>query len=291
VASSRVVKKAVIPVAGLGTRFLPTTKALPKELLPIVTKPIIHHIVKECVDSGIDTIVFITSRSKVAVEDYFDSADLAALKLKEASKSYLIDEVLDLASRVNICSIRQPVARGLGHAISLAAPIVAEAPFAVVLGDDLIVNDAQPALRQCLESFEALESGSVIGVLPVEESSVNQYGIVEFNSKHEVLRFLEKPEPHQTSSRWMMPGRYVFEPEILKALESTPPGKNQEIQLTDAMQVLLKSKSFVAKTLSGERYDTGDRLGYIQANVAFALKDPHLASLLRPWLSEFVKRH
>jgi UTP--glucose-1-phosphate uridylyltransferase len=288
--SSRIVKKVVIPVAGLGTRFLPATKALPKELLPIVTKPIIHHIVEECVSSGIETVVFITSRSKVAVEDYFDPGDLTTLKLREHSKSPLIDEVLELSSKIEICSIRQPFARGLGHAISLAEPLIGQDSFAVVLGDDLIVNKDRPALRQCLDLFEAKASGSVVGVLPVEDSAVRNYGVVECDSTGRVIQFIEKPNPQQTSSRLAMPGRYVFERSLWNALKATKPGKNNEIQLTDAMQSLLASQAFYAQTLSGERYDTGDRLGYIQANVAFALQDKELRETLRPWLTDLLSR-
>ena len=289
-ALSRTVKTVVIPVAGLGTRFLPATKALPKELLPIVTKPIIHHIVQECVSSGIETVVFITSRSKVAVEDYFDPGDLTALKLRELSKSPLIDEVLELSSKIEICSIRQPFARGLGHAISLAEPIVGPNSFAVVLGDDLIVNQGRPALRQCLDLFESKTSGGVVGVLPVDDSAVKNYGVVECDPSGQVLRFVEKPSPQQTKSRLAMPGRYVFEASLWEALKSVKPGKNDEIQLTDAMQSLLGSQAFYAQTLSGERYDTGDRLGYIQANVAFALQDKELRETLRPWLTDLLSR-
>jgi UTP--glucose-1-phosphate uridylyltransferase len=296
--SSRKVSKVVIPVAGLGSRFLPATKALPKELLPIVNKPIIHHIVKEAVDAGIETVVFVTSRPKILIEDYFDPADLTSHKLAEVNKSHLIDETLELTKKIDIVSVRQYHPLGLGHAVMQAAPIVGGQSFAVVLGDDLIRTKKQDsAIAQCLKGFAAQERGSLVGVLRVPKDQTSLYGICDLDGAEfsrdtrtlEVKSFVEKPSPEEAPSQWALPGRYVFEPAIIDELRTTRPGKGGEIQLTDAMASLLKKSPFFAQAMEGERFDTGNQLGYIVANVAYGLDDPSHRAELSAYLKELMQ--
>lgn len=294
----RKVSKVVIPVAGLGSRFLPATKALPKELLPIVDKPIIHHIVKEAVDAGLETIVFITSRPKILIEDYFDPADLTSHKLAEAHKAHLIEETIELSKKIDIVSVRQHHPLGLGHAVLQAAPVVDGQSFAVVLGDDLIrTRGDTSAIGQCLAGFNARDSGSVVGVLRVPKEQTALYGICDLGGQEfstatssvKIHGFIEKPSSAEAPSQWALPGRYVFEPEIIDELRQTPPGKGGEIQLTDAMALLLKKSPFFAQAMQGERFDTGNKMGYIIANVAYALDDPSHREELSNLLKELMK--
>lgn len=285
-AMPRKIKKVVIPVAGMGTRFLPATKVLPKELLPIIDKPIIHYIVEEAVAAGLETIVFITSRPKVLIEDYFDPEDLTSFRLAEAKKSHLIDEVLELKKKIDIVCVRQYHPAGLGDAILQSEQVVGNSPFAVVLGDDILVSKKRSAIGQCLDHFNKHSSGSVIGVLEVPRTEVSKYGIAEFDDKLRVTRFIEKPNPSETSSNWALPGRYIFEGGIIEALKKTPLGKNNELQLTDAMQIMQKTQPFYVEKMEGERFDTGDKLGYIMANVSFALNNPEYQEALRAWLEQ-----
>jgi UTP--glucose-1-phosphate uridylyltransferase len=295
--ANRKVSKVVIPVAGLGSRFLPATKALPKELLPIVDKPIIHHIVKEAVDAGLETVVFVTSRPKILIEDYFDPADLTSHKLAEVNKAHLIEETLELSRKIDIVSVRQYHPQGLGHAVLQAASVVGGQNFAVVLGDDLIrTRGKTTAIGQCLADFRARDAGSVIGVLRVPTDQTSLYGIcdlggVDFTPTTRSLKvrgFVEKPSPSEAPSNWALPGRYVFEPAIIDALRETPPGKGGEIQLTDGMVALLKTSPFFAQALEGERFDTGNKLGYIIANVAYGLDDPTYRAELSALLKELM---
>lgn len=294
---SRKVNKVVIPVAGLGSRFLPVTKALPKELLPIVDKPVIHHIVKEAVDAGLETIIFVTSRPKILIEDYFDPGDITTFKLFEANKSHLIEETLELSKKIDIVSIRQYHPLGLGHAVLQAAPVVEGQNFAVVLGDDILRCKTGPsAIAQCLKSFESREDSSVVGVLSVPQDQTSLYGICDFGKSGaqgagpwRVEGFVEKPSPSEAPSTWALPGRYVFEKEIIDELRSTKPGKGGEIQLTDAMASLLKKRPFYAQPIKGERFDTGSKLGYIIANVAYGLDDPIHKKELGLALKELMK--
>jgi UTP--glucose-1-phosphate uridylyltransferase len=292
--SQRDVKTVVIPVAGMGTRFLPATKSLPKEMLPIVDRPIIHIIVEEAVRAGIENVVFITSRPKVAIEDYFDPADLTSYKLEAAGKLHLIEETIELSKKINIVSVRQYEPKGLGHAVLQAAPAVGKEPFAVLLGDDIVVANSGSALKDCTDVFKKKSSGSVVGVFEVDPAETHKYGVVGFGDQSqpeacEVKEFIEKPSPEEAPSNWALPGRYVFENEIFDALRETPPGKGDEIQLTDAMISLLKRSPFWATKLEAERFDTGSKLGYIMANVAFALKDKDEGEKLRNWLKNEIK--
>lgn len=296
---ARKVTKVVIPVAGLGSRFLPATKALPKELLPVVDKPIIHHIVKEAVDAGLETVVFITSRPKILIEDYFDPADLTSHKLAEVNKAHLIEETIELSKRIDIVSIRQHHPLGLGHAVLQAAPVVSGQAFAVVLGDDLIRTRGleKSAIGQCLDGFNARDSGSVVGVLHVPREQTGLYGICDLdgqsftdsNSSLKVKGFVEKPLPEEAPSQWALPGRYVFESHIIDELRQTKPGKGGEIQLTDAMASLLLKRPFFAQAMQGQRFDTGSKMGYIIANVAYGLEDPSHREELSHLLKELMK--
>lgn len=293
----RKVSKVVIPVAGLGSRFLPATKALPKELLPIVDKPIIHHIVREAVDAGIETVVFVTSRPKILIEDYFDPADLTSHKLAEVGKDNLIDETLELSKKVDIVSVRQYTPEGLGHAILQAEPIVGGQNFAVILGDELIRNTQQSAIAQCLEAFQSLDKGNVIGVTEVPQEETHLYGVCDFGEEaklgqgiQKVKAFVEKPDPKEAPSNWALPGRYIFEPKILDAIKETPRGKGNEIQLTDAMLRVMESSDFYAKALEGKRFDTGNKLGYIVANIDYALQDPLYKDKLSQILREMLEQ-
>jgi UTP--glucose-1-phosphate uridylyltransferase len=281
---SRKVSKVVIPVAGLGSRFLPATKSLPKELLPIIDTPIIHYIVQEAVEAGFTTVCFVTSRPKVLIEDYFDPHDLTAMKLEKADKTHLLESILKLSAKINIVSVRQYEPLGLGHAILQAAPVVGDENFAVILGDDIIRAKSRSAIAQCLDKFQSVGEGSVVGVVEVPRDETHMYGIVDMEPNGRVRDLIEKPKPEVSPSTWAIPGRYIFEPHIMSALRETPPGLNGEIQLTDAMRRLVKSKPFHAVPLNGERFDTGDKIGYIKANVAFALDDPAYSSSLRSWL-------
>ncbi|NCN27053.1 UTP--glucose-1-phosphate uridylyltransferase [bacterium] len=283
----RRIRKVVIPVAGLGTRFLPVTKVVPKELLPIIDTPIIHHVVQEAVAAGIENIIFITSRPKVLVEDYFDPKDLVSYKIEDKDKTKLIEETLALSKRVTITSIRQYEAQGLGHAILQAAPALGEEDFAVLLGDEVDISKTKEGgLKSCVDRFTAMTEGSVIGVTPIEASLVSNYGVAEFSADGKVSRFVEKPKPNESSSNWILPGRYVFENSILKVLKSTPHGRGNEIQLTDAMETLLKSRPFYAQKMDIERYDTGDKIGFIKANIAQAFKNEKFRKELTSFLKE-----
>jgi len=294
----RKVTKVVIPVAGMGTRFLPITKVLPKELLPIIDKPIIQLIVEECIAAGIETVIFVTARPKILIEDYFDPRDLTSFRLEQAGKSQLIESVLDLAKKIEIVSVRQYQPKGLGHAIYQAHSVVSGQPFAVVLGDDIMVSNSKnkSAIGDCIEEFEKLERGSVIGTIQVPLEETKMYGVVGVEGNLEksdflkIKSFVEKPDPKDAPSTWAMPGRYVFDSNTTDFLRAIPPGKNGEFQLTDGMNQMLKAGNpYYAKKISGKRYDTGDKFGYITANIEFGLEDPLLKDRLQAWLEKKIK--
>lgn len=288
----RKIKKVVIPIAGMGTRFLPVTKVIPKELLPIIDKPIIHLIVQEAIDAGIETVVFVTSRPKILVEDYFDPADLTAHKLVSQNKSDLIESTLELSKKIDFVSVRQYEQKGLGHAVLQASPVVNGQPFAVILGDDVILKSSRSTgIGPCIEKFESLGKGSVVGTVEVNRKEVSKYGVLKLKSgsSDQIEAFVEKPPTNEAPSNLIMPGRYVFEKEIIDTLETTKPTLNNEIQLTEAMSTLLKTQPFFATQILGTRYDTGDKLGYIMANVAMALQDNNLKGELRSWLVEQIE--
>ena len=274
---NRKIRKAIIPAAGLGTRFLPATKAQPKEMLPIVDKPAIQFIVEEAVASGIEEILIITGRNKRSIEDHFDRNLELEYSLKASGKYDLLSLVQEI-SEVDIHYIRQKEARGLGHAVLCAKQFVGDEPFAVMLGDD-IVDATVPCLKQLIEVYEDC-GGSVLGVQEVPKRQVSRYGIVKAQREKErlwkALDLVEKPKVEEAPSRLAVLGRYVIEPEIFDILAATPPGAGGEIQLTDALRTLGKSRPIYAYHFEGRRYDIGDKQGFLEATVEFALKRPDL---------------
>lgn len=283
------IRKAVIPCAGLGTRFLPATKATPKEMLPIVDVPMIQYIVEEAVASGIEDIVIITGRNKDSIIDHFDYSFEIESTLDRKGKSDLADVSRRIAKLCNILTIRQKNPMGLGHAVLCAEPVIGNEPFAVLLGDDLI--DAKvPCTRQLIEVAER-ENASVVGVMEVPESEVSKYGIVGGEKVGDRLTrvntLVEKPAMGEAPSRLAIPGRYVLTPSIFEVLRNTKPGKGGEIQLTDGLKALAEKEKLFAYSFEGTRYDTGDRMGYIDATLAYALKRPELA----PGVRALMQKH
>lgn len=289
------VKKAIIPAAGLGTRFLPATKTVPKEMLTIVDAPIILYVIEEAVQAGIEDIVLIAGRGKHAIEDFFDTTYELEDKLAREGKEDLLKRVTHVRNSANIISIRQKQALGLGHAVKCGQPIVGKDPFAVLLGDEITMgfNGEPNVTSQLVSAFE--ENGiSTISVMKVEDHDVSKYGIAEIENEKgaifKVTSLIEKPQLHETKSRWALPGRYVFDNTILDILENAKPGKNGEIQLTDSMKVLCQEKGLNAMTFTAVRFDAGDKLGYLQANIELGLKRPDLGPELKKYISELAKR-
>ena len=271
------VRKAVIPAAGLGTRFLPATKAQPKEMLPIVDKPAIQYIIEEAIQSGIEEILIITGRNKRAIEDHFDRAVELELTLKAQGKYELLGLVEEL-SEVTLHYIRQKEAKGLGHAVLCAKQFVGHEPFAVLLGDDIIDANV-PCLKQLMDVYDDCP-GTILGVQEVAVEKVSSYGIVKPSPvKDNVWKaedLVEKPAVDEAPSRLAVLGRYIIEPEIFELLENTPPGRGGEIQLTDGLRRLAGIKPVYAYQFEGRRYDVGDKQGFLEATVEFALKRPDL---------------
>ncbi len=286
---TRKIRKAVIPAAGLGSRFLPATKAVPKEMLPILDVPAIQHIVEEAVNSGIETVVLITARGKEAIENHFDSCFELEEWMEKRGKPELAAISRKLGSLCQIVSIRQKQPLGLGHAILCAEPAIGDEPFAVLLGDDLI-DATTPCTRQLIQAFEEKQA-SVVGVMEVEASEVSKYGIVGGTPLAprwmQVEQLVEKPSPSNAPSRWAIPGRYVLSPAIFKYLREIVPGKGGEIQLTDALLRLAQSDRLFAYQFDGLRYDTGDRLGFLDATLTFALRRPEL----REGVMRLLRKH
>ncbi len=273
------IRKAVIPVAGLGTRFLPATKAIPKEMLTIVDRPTIQYIVEEVVASGIDEVVLITSEGKSAIENHFDYDFQLDTVLKEKNKLELRAELNKISSLIDIVSVRQKEPLGLGHAIWMARKVIGDEPFLVLLGDDL-VKSAKPCCRQMIDLFEKVQE-SIVAIQRVPQDQTYQYGIVEahdtdFERAYKVDRMVEKPAPDTSDSDMAIIGRYLLMPEIFNILEKTTPGHGGEIQLTDALQALSNKRGMYAYEFEGKRYDAGDKLGYLKAIVDFALENPDL---------------
>ncbi|WP_413559087.1 UTP--glucose-1-phosphate uridylyltransferase GalU [Bdellovibrio sp. HCB209] len=288
------VRKAIIPAAGLGTRFLPATKTVPKEMLTIVDAPIILYVVEEAIKAGIEDIVLIAGRGKHAIEDFFDMSYELEDKLEREGKSQLLARVTKARDAANIISIRQKHALGLGHAVHCGLPIVGKEPFAVLLGDEITMeaNGEANVTSQLVKSFE--ETGtSTISIMKVAEKDVSKYGIAEVEEKSsgffKVTSLVEKPKPTETTSRWALPGRYVFDNAIMDLLTNAKPSLNGEIQLTDSMKVLCQQKGLNAMTFSADRYDAGDKLGYLQANIELALKNPELSVELKNYILDLAK--
>ena len=282
------VRKAVFPVAGLGTRFLPATKASPKEMLPIVDKPLIQYAAEEAVDAGIKELIFVTGRTKRSIEDHFDKAYELEAELEKSHKTRLLGIVRDvLPSDVNCIYIRQSEPLGLGHAVLCAKPAVGNDPFAVILADDLIDGGSKGCLRQMVEVFNHYNCG-VIAVETVPAEETDKYGIVAVKAIEDgvgkINTIVEKPKPHEAPSNLSVVGRYILPGAIMELLESTPRGAGGEIQLTDGIAALLNHQQVLAYKFKGKRYDCGSKLGYLEATVEFALKHPELSDGFRAYL-------
>jgi UTP--glucose-1-phosphate uridylyltransferase len=285
------VRKAVIPVAGLGTRFLPATKAIPKEMLTIVDRPTIQYIVEEAVASGIDQVIFITSAGKSAIENHFDYDFHLDSVLKEKKKIALGEELNNISNLIDIVSIRQKKPLGLGHAIWTARHVVGDEPFMIMLGDDLVLSKT-PCAKQMLDLFDDVQE-SIVAVQRVPEDQTFQYGIVEGEAMerertHKVSRMIEKPAPGTTDSDLAIIGRYILMPEIFDLLEKTTPGHGGEIQLTDALQALGKKRDMYAYEFNGTRYDAGDKMGYLKAIIAYGMIHQKLGSRLKAHIKELA---
>ncbi|MDQ0339451.1 UTP--glucose-1-phosphate uridylyltransferase [Caldalkalibacillus uzonensis] len=286
------VRKAIIPAAGLGTRFLPATKAMPKEMLPIVDKPTIQYIVEEAVASGIEDIIIVTGKGKRAIEDHFDHAFELEQNLLKKQKFDLLEEVQHASNLVDIHYIRQKEPKGLGHAVWCARKFIGDEPFAVLLGDD-IVQAETPCLKQLIDEFEKTQY-SIIGVQTVPENQTHRYGIVEYSSQngrvYEVSNMVEKPPKGTAPSNLAIMGRYILTPEIFTYLDQHEIGAGGEIQLTDAIQKLNKTQKVYAYNFEGKRYDVGEKLGFIQTTIEMALQNKDLRNSLLKILEDVLNR-
>lgn len=270
------VRKAIIPAAGFGTRFLPATKAVPKEMLPIVDKPTIQYIVEEAIASGVEEILIITNSYKSSIENHFDVSFELEEKLKEADDQFHLQMVQEISTMANIHTVRQKHPRGLGHAVLCAKAFVGDEPFAILLGDDIVASNKYTATHQLIEAFDQVQ-GSIIGTQQVELKNVHKYGIIDpdqriNSSLMSVKGFIEKPAQEIAPSRYAILGRYILTPKIFELLETQTPGKGGEIQLTDAIHRLREYENVYAYEFEGERYDVGDKAGFLKAQIDFALK-------------------
>jgi UTP--glucose-1-phosphate uridylyltransferase len=286
------VRKAIIPAAGLGTRFLPATKAMPKEMLPIVDKPTIQYIVEEAVASGIEDIIIVTGRSKRAIEDHFDFALELEQNLFEKGKTALLDKVQYPSNLADIHYIRQKEPKGLGHAVWCARNFIGDEPFAVLLGDDIVQSNT-PCLRQLIDEYEATYS-SVIGVQQVPDNETHRYGIIDpliqTGRRYQVNNFVEKPAPGTAPSNLAIMGRYILTPEIFSFLDNPETGAGGEIQLTDAIQKLNSIQRVFAYDFEGKRYDVGEKVGFVKTQVEFALQNEELREEVLAFLKEIVEK-
>ena len=284
------VRTAVIPVAGLGTRFLPATKSVPKEMLPILDRPCVDYIVREAADAGIERIIFVTARGKDAMVDYFDSAPALEAHLKEHEKFDLLEKVLEAGKKVDVITIRQPKALGLGHAILTAKPIVGNEPFAILLGDDIIFSD-KPVIGEMIKVFEK-QKEAVVAIMEVPKEQTQRYGICsgqwDNDQEMRVKRMVEKPHPKVAPSNFGIVGRYVVPPEIFALLEETPPGKGGEIQLTDALHMLARMNKVVGFKFEGKRVDTGNAMGLLHASMYEAYHRPEMREQLMELIQDFL---
>ena len=280
--------KAVIPAAGFGTRFLPATKAQPKEMLPVFDKPTIQYVIEEAVASGIDDILIVTGKNKRSIEDHFDKSFELEYTLKQAGKTKYLKQVQDITDLADICYIRQKEQKGLGDAIYCARSFIGDEPFAVMLGDDIVDNDV-PCLKQLMSAYEEYRT-TILGVQSVAPEDANKYGIINAkyieDSVYKVKDLVEKPEPGKQPSNIAILGRYIITPEIFEILENQKPGKGGEVQLTDALKTLSKKEAMYAYEFEGRRYDVGDKLGFLEATVDFALKKPELQGPFMEYLKK-----
>lgn len=282
------IKKAIIPAAGFGTRFLPATKAQPKEMIPVVDKPTLQYIIEEAIAAGIEEILIVTNRNKHAIEDHFDRSIELELLLERSGKTELLKEIRDISELVRIHYVRQMEAKGLGHAILCGKAFIGNEPFAVLLGDD-IVDASQPCIGQLMDAY-AEHPGTILGVQAVADSETSKYGIVDGNSlnanTYSVRALVEKPALGEAPSNVAILGRYIISPKVFQILENTAPGKGGEIQLTDALNQLAQEDTVTARIFEGRRYDVGDKMGYLEATIDFALKREEL----RQPLLEYMKK-
>lgn len=291
------VKKAVIPAAGLGTRFLPATKALPKEMLPIVDIPTVQYIVEEAVASGIEEILIITNSTKHVMENHFDKNYELEERLKASGKNKQLDQINEIANLANIFYIRQKEPKGLGDAILCAKPFIGDEPFAILLGDDVVVNEGgKPALEQLIDQFKKVQA-SVVGVQTVDKKDVSKYGIVAPSKTHpargrlvKLSDMVEKPAVEDAPSEMAVLGRYVLTPEIFELLETQGKGAGNEIQLTDAIKRLMDRQAVYAYDFEGKRYDVGDKFGFIKATIDFALKRDELKDQVQDYINSLATK-
>jgi UTP--glucose-1-phosphate uridylyltransferase len=283
-----IIRKAVIPAAGLGTRFLPVTKSMPKEMLPIIDKPVIHYVVEEAVNAGIEDIIIITGRGKRAIEDYFDTAPELEMRLKNQNKKDTLTQLKKISDFPEIHYVRQKEPNGLGDAILKAEKHIGNEPFAVLLGDDIIANN-HSFTGDLISVFSRFHS-TIISVESVPREKISSYGIIKGSEIEpdifSIEDIIEKPAPDLAPSNLGAVGRYIFIPEIFDCLKRTSPGVGNEIQLTDAIRLLLQQHPVYAYKFKGKRYDTGDKLGYIETIIDFALKDPSLKKNLKKFLTD-----
>ena len=284
-----VIKKAIFPVAGLGTRFLPVTKASPKEMLPILDKPLIQYAVEEAIEAGIEEIIFVTNSAKRAIEDHFDrnfELENALREKKNVDALFQIQHLLP--NHVRIVYTKQSEALGLGHAISCAKNLIGNEPFAVLLADDLMYSAGVNCLAQMVAAYKNKKVDGVLAIEQIAIEKTNQYGIVSIDSNYRTSGIVEKPAPENAPSNLAIVGRYILPPEIFFHLDNATPGVGNEIQLTDAIAKLLPTHHLLAFPFDGYRYDCGSKLGYAQANVDYLLRDPKLGATFKAWLSEKV---
>lgn len=286
------IRKAVIPAAGFGTRFLPATKATPKEMLPIVDKPTIQYIVEEALQSGIEDILIISGHAKRAIEDHFDSAPILEADLEAKGKTDLLKMVREI-SEINVHYIRQKHMRGLGDAILCAKAFIDNEPFAVLLGDDVVYSPEKPALKQLMDMYNQTGT-TILGCQEVPLEKVSSYGIIkgEPTMNEQLMKvddMIEKPKIEEAPSRMAVLGRYIITPDVFEVLKNTKPGKGGEVQLTDALKVMAKRENVYAYNFTGKRYDLGDKLGFLKATVEFALRRKDLSGAFSKYLKEIVK--
>ncbi|MCA1065341.1 UTP--glucose-1-phosphate uridylyltransferase GalU [Rossellomorea sp. AcN35-11] len=286
------VRKAIIPAAGLGTRFLPATKAMPKEMLPIVDKPTIQYIVEEAIASGIEDIIIVTGKGKRAIEDHFDHSPELERSLLEKGKTNLLEKVQYSSNLANIHYIRQKEPKGLGHAVWCARNFIGDEPFAVLLGDDIVQSDT-PCLRQLINRYEEIQA-SVIGVQPVAVDQAHRYGIIDPLSKkdrlYQVNQFVEKPKQGTAPSNLAIMGRYVLTPEIFHYLEKQEIGTGGEIQLTDAIQNLNSAQTVFAYDFEGERHDVGEKFGFVKTTIDFALQHDEIKKEVLKYMKDLLEK-
>jgi UTP--glucose-1-phosphate uridylyltransferase len=287
------VRKAIIPAAGLGTRFLPATKAQPKEMLPIVDKPTLQFIIEEAIESGIEEILIITGRNKSSIENHFDKSVELELELEKSGKVELLEEIRKISDMVNIHYIRQKEPKGLGHAIHCAKSFIGNEPFAVLLGDYIVYNPEKPCLKQMIEIYDEYKT-TILGVQEVSADDVSKYGIVDGKNiedgVYKVKNLVEKPSLEEAPSNIAILGRYIINPAIFNILENVKPGKGGEIQLTDGLKDLAKIEAMYAYVFKGKRYDVGNKLGFLEATVEFALRRDEIKDEFLEFLKETVKK-